>query len=520
MIDFVKMRIEKPCLDRIRGNCLLQKWEIKTDQQTGEITNEHVEYCGLEFDIKCNSYLYIAGSLHKFWNSVNNEGYQNYNELNFQHLVFMIKDFCTWFELNPAQCLFESIEFGVNLSSKIETSEILSSAISHKGKSFSDEYSTNKQFRVCERQDYNIKIYDKGLQYTLPNNTLRFEVKAKRMVYLKRMIVSLSDLLVIGNIERLGIILLKEFYDILFYDYTIIEADLTERNRLFLVHGQNPKYWKDMLKEKSEKGKRSSYYKKRNQFRKIVAEFGNQDIGKIVGAEISKKWNDLLKWNDLNYTPSDLFKNVHFTTSGMGVKCLPEENKYELKKKEVKGGLGESPKINSDKTQKRFCGECGKDISRLHPLLKVCKNDLCQKKLKAKYSKTHREKYPRPKTLRLPSNCRECGIDISHRSPLAKVCEECRQVIDSEYKARYKPIQDEKNKIRRFKRSLTKTVTSNGFINGLVEWHGLNGDTLKRFIPAWLHGLDCSKDYERERLRDIKEIDQQLRDDLRRWGGV
>ena len=39
-------------------------------------------------------------------------------------------------------------------------------------------------FYECRMSKFTIKIYDKGKQYNLPNNVLRFEIKVTAMQYL------------------------------------------------------------------------------------------------------------------------------------------------------------------------------------------------------------------------------------------------------------------------------------------------------------------------------------------------
>jgi hypothetical protein len=70
MIDFVKLKILNPDIERIRNNPRLE-WFEKASTRTGEIKEQTATFHGIGFEIKNNQYLNISGSLHKFWNAIN-----------------------------------------------------------------------------------------------------------------------------------------------------------------------------------------------------------------------------------------------------------------------------------------------------------------------------------------------------------------------------------------------------------------------------------------------------------------
>jgi len=289
MVDFVKLKILNPDIKGIRNLSFLE-WEQTTNEQTGEIKNNKAEFKSLTVEIRYNQYLYISGSLHKYWNSINTGIEQNYNDFHFKDLECSIKDICTRFNLNPVNCKIDNIEFGVNVNTPIPVNEVLRSVINHKGKPFTTELEKKKYLRECKHQRYFIKIYDKGLQNDLTENIFRFEIKHMKLEDLKPFnILTLANLLKRDNISRLIEVLDANFNELLFYDYTIQETELPPPKRLILSNGQIPTYW-IKLKETNP----DNYFKKRQRFRVLVKKYGKQNIQESTGNLITQKWNELL----------------------------------------------------------------------------------------------------------------------------------------------------------------------------------------------------------------------------------
>jgi len=279
-----------PNIELLRKNSQLE-WVQHTNERTGDIKEYTATFRAMTFEVKNNKYLKVSGSLHKHWNSLNGRGEKNYNDFRFMDLAGIIIQFCKTFDLMPDSCKLENIEFGVNVIPTIPTNEILRSAINFKGKSFNQIKAINRYSLECRHQRYYIKVYNKGLQNDLTENIFRFENKTVKMIQLGGIgIHSLSDLLNPSKVDQLGFILRNNFNDLLFYDYTIPETELSQRERLILTQGQIPAYWVNLQKTTPD-----NYYKKRQRFKDLIKKYGEQDIQEIVGCLISTKWNDLLK---------------------------------------------------------------------------------------------------------------------------------------------------------------------------------------------------------------------------------
>jgi hypothetical protein len=359
MLDFVKIRIkDRNIINNLRKNRLLD-WGQFIIENTGEVKEQSAIYLGLEFKLVSNRHFYITGSLHKFWNNLNGRGEQNFNDFNFSNLVEVIKELYHSFNLLPENCILENLEFGVNISPKGSVQDILRSAILHKGKPFTHEYLPNKYYRVCEYQQYLIKIYDKGIQYSRPENILRFEVKVRRMKYLKNTgIKTLADLLDTAKLALLGAILASNFIDILFFDNTIPNSI----QHSLLTQGQAPIFWL-----KLHESNYNNYYKKRIRFKDLVKKHGTQDFQEIVGGLVTQKWNELL-----TSTPKTLQE-----LTGVEKTDITEINHSDKGLKPIIF----QPLINTQESgaeapdkemAPRYCITCGRDISNQRPTSKFC----------------------------------------------------------------------------------------------------------------------------------------------------
>jgi len=355
LIDFVKIKVLNPDINALRELPFLE-WEQKTNTRTGEIKEYRSKFNGLTIVIINNQYTYLSGSLHKYWNITNNRKDQNYNDYTFLSLVWTIQDISDRFNLNPVNCKIENIETGVNVISPIPVNDVLRSIINHKGNPFTQEQSEKKYFRECEYQRYFVKVYNKGLQYGQPENILRFELKYVKMNNLKTLDIStLSDLTNKTKINRLLELIQANFNDLLFYDSTIQENDLTPPEYTILTQGQIPTYWNDLKETNPE-----NYYKRRNRFRELVNKYGKQNIQETIGNLITQKWNELLQpVPEILQELTDPVK-LNFTginRSSIGLKPVNLINGEEL------------PTINSSG---RVCSTCGRDISNQKPGSKFC----------------------------------------------------------------------------------------------------------------------------------------------------
>jgi predicted RNA-binding Zn-ribbon protein involved in translation (DUF1610 family) len=285
-----------------------------------------------------NHLLILDGSFHK-----NQFAGANYLPLTWDQLQNEINHLQEGLQLTGERAELVNLEIGLNIPLPFPVFPFLQKClISYKGNSF-NRYNPDKNGVclgfVCNLSQYSVKIYDKGKQFNLPENLMRFEIRYLKMQILnKRGINTLNDLRNYKTVNGLLDLLLEAWGNILLFDTTINlkSQALKPKEMEILVHGSNPKFW-EQLKEKNLR--RFNY--QRSLFKRLVARDG-------------KGWHETI--NDLLKTEwENLFKNC----TNLPTVQNPELNEFTIK-------------IKGKNVQTRSCLSCGRDISYQNNRSKFC----------------------------------------------------------------------------------------------------------------------------------------------------
>lgn len=240
MIDGIKARLRSD-LDKIRRNPRLE-FKGTHSTKTGEVDLMKPPvalYKGLEL-VDNDSYIEIKGSVHKFFN----EGKHNYNDFSISDLHQALLQIQDELDVNLYNIQLVNIEVGLNLHTKDSPGTILNSFILHRGQRFQQRKLYNMHFKECIHSQYYIKVYDKGLQYSVNGNILRCEIKFRKMEKPNEMgIRVLSDLMDINKIAKLSDLLYRVLGEILIGNITITPTGLSKKDRELFYRGHNPDYW-------------------------------------------------------------------------------------------------------------------------------------------------------------------------------------------------------------------------------------------------------------------------------------
>jgi len=298
-------------IEKLKNNPNL-KWEVTVIDD--EIFYEKTFHKSLKIIIKKNN-IQLDGSIHKF----HNQGIHNYNDFNFIQIQNTIKELKKNLSLNPYKTRLNNVEFGVNVITSFKPKVFLERLIMHKGKGFNKDKKKNIYYRQCEHEQYIIKIYDKGLQFKLSQNIMRFEIKVTTMQFLKG--IGLNYLSDLNNKEiflKLGEILNQIWNEILFSDLELDINKLNSKENILFVNGKNPMYWESLYesakKSGSQKGKRDRAL---NDFKKIIEKYGD-GIPKEIGISIKNKWNELL---NTNYESGSIKKQIKLSKTKNLIPC-------------------------------------------------------------------------------------------------------------------------------------------------------------------------------------------------------
>jgi hypothetical protein len=242
MGDGTKTYDLKSDLEQLRQNPLLAEcWNTTVRNSDGTLKYEFAEFKGLKFMIKSEK-VRLQGSLHKY----RNKGLHNYDDFTSVELIEVLQGLHHDFKIDWTKTKLNNFEFGVNIVLPFNVSVILNNLITFKGEPFIVVVEENMSYSQCKKTHFIIKCYDKGKQYKLPSNLLRFEIKVIRMQYFESKKIPLrffSDLLNIDVFRLLSNVLTEVFEGILFGDDTINEILLTEKEKEIFLRGNNPKTW-------------------------------------------------------------------------------------------------------------------------------------------------------------------------------------------------------------------------------------------------------------------------------------
>lgn len=309
MIDYIHLEIIKTAPEIMTANTLLT-FSSMVNIDTGEIIqqrhgylNQMAMFRNLKIEISTNlktnySTINLTGSIHKFA-----QDNTNHQDFNFVNITDTINELCNTLHLNPINCILHHLEFGLNINPLHNTSDVLNSIILCKGIDYEKkEFKNTGYLKSFEFSQYKIKIYDKGKQYDLTNNLLRFEVKVCRMQYLQLRGIkrtTLDDLMNVTYYTKLLKVIISNIDNILFYDYRIEQMKITNQiDLLALIKGSNPRYWIKLDKDVSS----NTYYKKLTEFKKLVSRYAPSNLQDELKQIVSEKWNYLL--NDCTNLPN------------------------------------------------------------------------------------------------------------------------------------------------------------------------------------------------------------------------
>ncbi|CAI8733545.1 hypothetical protein [Chryseobacterium sp. IT-36CA2] len=296
---------------------------ISVNNETGETDNKKEgEYFGMQIIKYASGRLMVKGSIHKLFNRTDFNG----NDFDIINFSSALQDLETELGLKPEYCRLENIEIGVNIQLPFDPNLILQNLLFHRSVEFNKTISGSFYYQSA-KTEYIIKIYNKTAQYEkrlkriaqnpniknkqdeeetsflketiekqLQPNTLRFEVKFLKMNIINDLgLVYLSDITKPELKESLKSLLLKEFQEVYFYDYTMDETKMRVSEINKLKDYRNPNYWINL-------NKKDKYYHK-NRFEKMTMKYSQNLKGKV--SELIKHKIERLTAKSLDFFTSN-----------------------------------------------------------------------------------------------------------------------------------------------------------------------------------------------------------------------
>lgn len=264
----------------------------------------------IRFGKQTKYYLIIRGSLHKNY-------FKGRNDKRFyiDDVIKEINYLCKKLKIDSKKTKIDSLEFGVNIVLDFKPFNFLREhLINYKSQPF-NQYSNDKQNRklgfVCERTQYLVKCYDKGMQFNLNYNLMRFELKFIKMQRLKHIgILYLNDLIKPEIYHKLNNLLIQCWNNILFAEplQNVIQP-ITKLQNTLINKGDNTKYWNELY----NRDKRQLSYQ-RTVYKDLITKFG-AGYHKDILTKIKTEWQILSNGDLSNLTIKVISKNVQLSNN-------------------------------------------------------------------------------------------------------------------------------------------------------------------------------------------------------------
>lgn len=332
MIDHTVKDISYLCWETLQSNPLLDfKQKAEVDTKTGEVKiigtgenddiNEDTKkkpkkltgpnflafHKNLRFEVFINPKtgkirIYLKGSLHKYYN----DGIHNYNEFNIGSYKWVLNDLYQKFGIDPCKSNFRHLEYGLNLISLPFPTALINENMlfeSGKGKPFKifkyKAQDKTSDFKTTDKRNTNtIKSYDKAKHQDQEGNIYRLECKTDRASLLKSIgLTHTNDLLNPDVVFKLGEKLISFWDDIVIFDWTIRENELSKDDQMKLKDWSNQKYWSQLNNQTRDKN-RNKFSRELAQYRKIVQDHSD-NVHQIIKEALVQNWCKITTFNSV-----------------------------------------------------------------------------------------------------------------------------------------------------------------------------------------------------------------------------
>ena len=272
MIDFIRIRFNnKELLETDLRDETKFKLITQLNYHDNEIiyphkTNlENLEIIITEYAIT------IKNSLHKFYNIKNKNGNQNYTDFTYSNLRSVIK-ILNKNIVDLENAIITQIEFGINITTPKKASHyVKNNIIMHKYSphNHSLNFKGKGEYKQFDYSNYYIKVYDKGKQYNLDENILRFEVKyIKKIEFNKIGVTTINDLLNKQYLRLFFTNLLKRFDELTIIDDFYNNSKLNKEDIKKIESFTNYIQWAHL----KTRVKRNLLSKRKKEFKNILIE--------------------------------------------------------------------------------------------------------------------------------------------------------------------------------------------------------------------------------------------------------
>jgi hypothetical protein len=261
MMDYIKLYLKNINTEKLLRSLLLD-FECKISKTTGVIVEDVLiakyHFCEIIIHMVKRentpniTHVIFKGSIHKMWNDLHgvtapnhkeyreNKGF-NGNQFTIDGIIEIRKHLEDLFDCDSGQMIFQNLEFGVNTTPKFSPESYLKGLLYHNNKLFEYRYSGN--YAQAVHQFFIFKLYNKSFQYGMSFPILRVELKIIKMKELRGLGIKTFEDINEDTLNKIKILLLRRFDEIMHYDYTIQKTKLSKSKLQSLKKYSNPRYW-------------------------------------------------------------------------------------------------------------------------------------------------------------------------------------------------------------------------------------------------------------------------------------
>lgn len=301
MIDYCKIHSLAIDVENLLNNERLM-FPLSNVATTGEMLNrwQVSQYKGLTFKVK-SSIVRLEFSPHKYYEG----GKTNFCDFHLNNIQDVISEISATFDFEPEKSVLNFIEIGVNIRTDVDPNKLIDCFVCYLNKPFEQLKTKGKGYgRICSKQQFDIKVYNKSLQNDLDYHLLRFEVKVKKMEFLKRYGIkslTLADLTTQEFYADFKKMLLDVFKGILMFNPEITPDDfINQKDRELFIEGRYAKFWQDLERTKRHR-----------QIKRFAELAGCNKIKNELQNLILEKCNELTTCNKIR-VPKKLQQNNRF----------------------------------------------------------------------------------------------------------------------------------------------------------------------------------------------------------------
>lgn len=259
MVDFVKLyygdkeRFENFVMDKKN----FEDVDTVFSYHTGEVKYPYKTKLGSMDVVVLKNSGYVKNSLHKLYNYLESKEEHNHNDFPHSKICETV-GFLFRKMIDAKTTKLTQLEFGFNLEiDRTPETLIRRNVLMHQYKGGTNNtYHGRGELRQFDHNNYFIKVYDKGKQFELDTNILRFEMKfIKAKEFQKLGIYKLADLEDKSNLRRLFIYLLNRFDELMIVDDYDDVSISSINDYSALSRFTNPNYWTEEIKHKHQQFK-------------------------------------------------------------------------------------------------------------------------------------------------------------------------------------------------------------------------------------------------------------------------